>query len=186
MVFDPEKFFFDSTPSGGQCSASFESVNCYTCKCEIKSEDWSSHWNEETHACRTVALSKVSATELMLHKRRKEAVGWKARVSSLNRAHWRSELYRKMVEYVTDCTVESTAVTVPLEKYELMERVDLLDLAVWKATCFLSPPQNVTFRNVVDCQAWMCSGWKVLKEEMRGSNAITIIHAQVLPWLDQV
>jgi hypothetical protein len=144
MIFDPEKFFFDSMPSRGEYSASFETVKC-TCQREIKSEDWSSHWSEEPHASRSAALEKVKASERILHRRRKEAVAWKAHVSSLNRAHWRSELYRKMVEYVTDCTVESTEVTIPLEKYELIERVDLLDLAVWKATCVLSPPQNATF-----------------------------------------
>jgi hypothetical protein len=60
-------------------------------------------------------------------------------------------LYRKVVEYVTDCTMESTTVTVLLEKYECIERADLLHLTVWKGMCVLSPPPKVVFRSVVDC-----------------------------------
>jgi hypothetical protein len=180
MVFEPEKFFFDSLPARNVEGTTY----CLRCKCDIKDGEWSSHDNEEIHASRTAALEKVKVSERKLHMRRKEAITWKFRISSLNRAHSRNELYRNVVDYVTDCSMESTTVTVPLEKYECMERVDLLHLAVWKGMCILSPPPNIVFRSVVECQAWLRTGWKILKAEMRESNAMAIIHAHVMPWLE--
>jgi hypothetical protein len=53
-----------------------------------------------------------------------------------------------------DVGVDSTALTIPLDRHEAMERSVSIKLAVWKATCITS-----TKMKVLVCYAWIKSGW---------------------------
>jgi hypothetical protein len=84
-----------------------------------------------------------------------------------------------------------------LAKYERMEIVSLLELAVWKSICIVSPQQpRATTTNShsskSDCnvvqkfdyhtwQEWSRQGWKSVKASLRKSNEIGIIITLVLP-----
>jgi hypothetical protein len=87
MAFDAEEFFFGSLPATNTQGTAY----CHRCKCDVK--EWSSHENEETHASRSAALKEVMASEYMLYQRRKEAIAWKPRISSLSNVAAQKELY---------------------------------------------------------------------------------------------
>jgi hypothetical protein len=67
-----------------------------------------------------------------------------------------------------------------LLKHHHSERVALLELAVWKATCLAQMP--VTGYHAA--QEWIMGGWKKMKLEQRRSNDITVVVTAVLPFLE--
>jgi hypothetical protein len=69
-----------------------------------------------------------------------------------------------------------------LEKYENMERLSLLYLAVWKTECLSQMPEVVhTFSSA---QQWFSSGWKERKAQERKSGAMHTIVSLVNPFLE--
>jgi hypothetical protein len=69
-----------------------------------------------------------------------------------------------------------------LRKYEYLEPLALLELAVWKAECLKQMPS--IHHGIFRAQQWIASGWKAHKTEQRSSNAMSIIIALVQPFLD--
>jgi hypothetical protein len=71
-----------------------------------------------------------------------------------------------------------------LDQYELMERLSLLELAVWKAECLASAPEEHR-KDPASILSWFRSGWKENKEEarLRSSSSMTVIANGVLPFL---
>jgi hypothetical protein len=187
MSFDPESVFFHTMPHECVLLTSSKAMYCMLCERVVQVGAWLHHTKEESHQSRRAALKAVTMAEQLLHARRKEASSWTSRIGSFSFVAWQDELYQKVFNFVTDGSKDSNSVTLPLEKFEFLERVALIRLAVWKVTCLLSPPPIAVgpFRNVMDCQAWIQSGWKVLKNHKRDSTAIGIVLAQVIPFLDQ-
>jgi hypothetical protein len=78
-----------------------------------------------------------------------------------------------------------------LQKYEQMERLSLLELAVWKAASIshagqveLDSKMNMkTVHDAILCAAKHQHTWKKYRTETRKSNAIEIIMKHVLPFL---
>jgi hypothetical protein len=68
-----------------------------------------------------------------------------------------------------------------LEKYENMERLAVLHLAVWKAECLSQMPAVVY--TLSSAQEWMTKGWKDCKAEHGKSGAMHTIVSLVLPFL---
>jgi hypothetical protein len=156
MAFDPDRYFFDSMPHVGVlCSA--DAMSCALCDRVVSFDAWVHHKNEESHQSRIAALKAVMTAERLLHARRKVASSLASRIDSLYSMAWQDALYKTVFDYVIDYSVESTSVTLSIEKYEFMKRVALIELAVWKVSCLLSPPPISVgpFRNVLDCQAWI-------------------------------
>jgi hypothetical protein len=60
-----------------------------------------------------------------------------------------------------------------LKRYEHLERISLVEQAVWRAVCQMTPksPKNDT----LFWRRWLVEGWKERKEELRNCNAIPII-----------
>jgi hypothetical protein len=68
-----------------------------------------------------------------------------------------------------------------LSKYENMQRLSLLYLAVWKEECLAQMPAIV--HTIASARQWMATGWKGRKAEQRNSSAMNIIASLVQPFL---
>jgi hypothetical protein len=68
-----------------------------------------------------------------------------------------------------------------LRRYELRERLALLELAVWKAGCKVNPPDAV--KDALSHRYWWTEGWKASKQSMRSCPAIHVVVTNVLPFL---
>jgi hypothetical protein len=182
MEIPPETCFFEHCRGyiGNKSSAC---RHCDLCQLDVPFAEWSSHENEEMHMAALKELNNVAADQLVLYKRRMEALSWESRISMLPRTSTQG-FYRAMLDYVTDCSTDSTAVTVPLERCEAIERAALANLVVWKAMCIMSVPRDMTFPTVLDCHAWTQSGWKLQKAEMRECNSVKAIVSMVSFYLD--
>jgi hypothetical protein len=74
MVFDPDRYFFDSMPHVGVlCSAN--AMSCAVCDRVVPFEAWVHDKNEESHQSRIAALKAVMTAERLLQARRKVATG---------------------------------------------------------------------------------------------------------------
>jgi hypothetical protein len=76
---------------------------------------------------------------MRIHLRAENVKGLQSRVSSLGLPRWRWEIESLLLMYVQDEEDASSSVLLNkakkvLTKYELMERLSLLELAVWKAS----------------------------------------------------
>ena len=68
-----------------------------------------------------------------------------------------------------------------IDHFEQMERLSLLELAVWKALCTLEHP--FPMMNLKEIRAWETEGWKAAKSRFRRHRGINIILSQVVPFL---
>ena len=69
-----------------------------------------------------------------------------------------------------------------LDHFEQLERLSLLELAVWKALCTLELPISKT--NTEESRAWETEGWKAMKSRLRHHRGVNIILlSQVVPFL---
>jgi hypothetical protein len=105
------------------------------------------------------------------------------RMEKLGLPAWKDALRADLFCYLTsdhqtDLLVKAERT---LMKYEQLERLVLLQLAIWKAECLMQMPDTeIGYSKAVD---WMKSGWKALKVEMRGSNAIGTVLSLVHPFM---
>jgi hypothetical protein len=67
-----------------------------------------------------------------------------------------------------------------LNKYENMERLSILYLAVWKEECLAQMPAMYT---VSSAREWFAAGWKEHKVEQSNSNAMAVVVRMVQPFL---
>jgi hypothetical protein len=82
-------------------------------------------------------------------------------------------------DYVTASEFKGRAEKL-LHKYENMERLSILHLAVWKAECLAQMPAVNTF---FAAQEWMTIGWKGRKPKHCQSGAMHTVVSLVLPFL---
>jgi hypothetical protein len=183
MDTSPETCFFEKEHGYIAVKKSSTCHRCTLCQLDIPFAECTNHIEDEKHKSAREALAKVAANEQILYKRRIEALSWESRISKQHPTSTQA-IYQAMLDYVTDCNAGKTAVTVLLGRWESIERVALIRLVVWKAMCIISVPHNMTFRTVLDCHAWVSSGWKVLKEEMRDSSSVKAVVSVVASYLD--
>jgi len=69
-----------------------------------------------------------------------------------------------------------------LRLFEEIERLSLLELAIWKFSCLDTPP----LKNLLELVQWQNEGWKTNKVNRRDDvNAIFVIITHVLPFLGE-
>jgi hypothetical protein len=68
-----------------------------------------------------------------------------------------------------------------LSKYENLEPLVLLELAVWRAECLKQMPSISD--DFFQAEQWLSGGWKVLKKVQQNSNSMGIILSLVQPFL---
>ena len=78
----------------------------------------------------------------------------------------------------------TAAVETLLRKYEQMERISLLEQAIWKAVCCIAIPDNAVAKNDYHSwQEWARNGWKSGKSTKYKANETGIIITSVMPFL---
>jgi hypothetical protein len=174
---------FDHDFSGTNIQLRHGRLYCYMCG-----------FDTSKTGCHEKSLSRLKASETTVSSIERRASKlfdtWKNRVLA--------QLLRHKTPGVTDHCIfpfleEAQRL---LEKYERMELLSLLELAVWKATCtqlageVKVDPQNVRtvedairFVDAIRFAKKQRSAWRDYKTEMRHSNAIEIILSQVIPFV---
>jgi len=76
-----------------------------------------------------------------------------------------------------------------LMRYEMKERISLLELAAWKVACIYQQDELQREGSIRALSNWLSAkyfvehGWKDYRTEMRQSNRISIIVESVVPFL---
>jgi hypothetical protein len=125
---------------------------------------------------------EFNVMELERERQVDELVG---RVESLGLDLWKDKVYaylfREIFKQDRDTTNYMSSAKVLLEKYERLETISLLELAVWKDICIMNPgkPSNNSFFWF----SWATEGWKTIKGELYDSRDIAIIMSSIVPFL---
>jgi hypothetical protein len=131
--------------------------------------------------------------------RNTSALDLDSRADRLPSLNWKLEIQGVLYRYVkldTTCMAnEGMSLLIQaetlLQKYEQMERLSLLELAVWKAACtscveFDSKTNMKTLHDAILFVANNRHTWKKYRTEMRKSNAIEIVIQHVIPFLGKL
>jgi hypothetical protein len=104
------------------------------------------------------------------------------RMEKLGSPAWRNAVAAALLIHITSNRQEALLAKAMslLVKYERLEQLALLELAIWKAECLNRMPDIKN--DYSKAVSWIKSGWKTLKEELRGSSAIAIIISLVRPY----
>jgi hypothetical protein len=119
----------------------------------------------------------------------------KDRIEDLGLQRWRNEIEAKFFKELVQTTIILPSTSIgnnkPLKeaialllKYETMEEISLLELAVWKAMCLatITSKPNASL-GYYEWLEWTRHGWKCAKNDTRRSNAIGIVISSVLPFM---
>ena len=139
------------------------------------------YWHN--HRANQISKEKI-VIRSMLDKQQRVQSFFEPRISRLSCPDWqnrvRMDVYMFLNEEGPADEQEITAVHT-LERFEHLERVSLLEQAVWRSVCQLHPA-NTTSDPIYNFQ-WFQQGWKDRKEEMRHFSSIEIVVKSVLPFL---
>jgi hypothetical protein len=125
--------------------------------------------------------------------KREAAIQWKhkihpleSRIEQLGSDDQKDKIYGKLYRAIfknnyDDKTDYLQQAKDALLKYEVIEGVCLLELAIWKAICILHPSEPST--DYYFWKKWMERGWKINKRTMRRSRDISIVMENVLPFI---
>lgn len=70
-----------------------------------------------------------------------------------------------------------------LKRLEKRERLCLIELAVWKATCLIHMPK-LKNNDYLDFLQWSTHGWKAIKAAHKGDARIDIVIQSVAPFMN--
>jgi hypothetical protein len=224
MVFEPHKHVFrtmsnkddetnehssfitflggGSGGSGGSSSGEFCKYRCELCDKILPKLVLKHHCQSKSHVSRVKQVQRMQCNPAV-----RKTAAYQRRIDGLGLPAWQEDvqaklywvlLYQDVSERPQVIQMKAAADAI-LAKYERMEIVSLLELAVWKAICIVSPQQpRATTTNShsskSDCnvvqkfdyhtwQEWSRQGWKSVKASLRKSNEIGIIITLVLPFL---
>jgi hypothetical protein len=185
---------------------------CTLCKLVIKSEqDRKEHAQESGH--QTNVLKKLESdgrkhtgsytesgmTPWMILRRNTSALTLDSRADRLPSLNWKLEIQGVLYRYtkldMTCMADEGVSLLVQAEtllrKYEQVERLSLLELAVWKEACISCAGQEKvdsktsmeTLDHAILFVAKNRHTWKKYRTEMRKASAIDIVIQHVVPFL---
>jgi hypothetical protein len=112
---------------------------------------------------------------------------WQTQIESLGLPSWKCAIQAKMFDALfyhsnpLSNTDHLNDVKVLLTKYHRMERISLVELAVWKAVCIGTCGTN---QGHLEWAQWTRHGWKRAKNETRQSNEIAVVIAALLPFVE--
>jgi hypothetical protein len=135
----------------------------------------------------TILRRNTSVIDLEIGADRLQSLHWQLHVQGILYRYMRLD----MTSLVSDEASLLKQAKTLLQKYEQMERLSLLELAVWKAACVsrstrVDLDSKMSMKSVEDavlCVANNHHTWKEYRTETRRSNAIEIIIKHVLPFL---
>jgi hypothetical protein len=160
-------------------------------RCELCDKSFRGDRVDE-HCCKSAHHSRVDQirvlqSDYMTHtcamlRHRADQLGLKA---------WQMDVQSKLFWTLLNRGVEEPgaalrSATALLEKYEQRERISLLELAAWKATCILHPelrPPAIKRKGYLAWLDWARNGWKENKAALRNANELSIIVMSIMPFL---
>ena len=176
---------------------------CILCNLAIKSEQ-----ERTNHAFDTIHRENLAEVVKLLGKKYghngdiiihlgTSALALDSRAERLQSINWKLQVQEVLFRYMKlDSTCNPAGAEYSLlfqaktllQKFEQMERLSLLELALWKATCILCAGRvevagMKTLDDAIMCVANNRYTWKKYRVEMRKSDAIEIIIQHVLPFL---
>jgi hypothetical protein len=132
-------------------------------------------------------------------RRNTSALDLERRADRLQYLKWQLHVKGVLYDYMKldiNCLIADEApllvqATTLLQKYEHMERLSLLELAVWKAACIsratrVELDSMASMKSVEDAVLFVANNhrtWKEHRTETRKTNAIEIVIKRVLPFL---
>jgi hypothetical protein len=168
------------------------SITGISYKCELCEDVGMTEKELNNHCGRNPHISRVSQIRQMQQNQSVvQCAALQPRIDELGLRAWQSEVESKLYwtllnhgaidrTLATQRMVEAEAL---IQKYEGMERIALLELAIWKAVCIVNPDSTIARNDYHFWQEWAREGWKCSKSTMRKANAIAIIMTAVLPFL---
>jgi hypothetical protein len=157
------------------------STDCILCGVPGLS-DMSQHVREPDHLERQRQVNEALNEQRSFAFRTSQVESLKPRIARLGSSNWQHELDSLLLTYLLDKKLAFHVACKPiiekLEKYEHMERICLLEQAVWRTVCQINPekpPNNALF-----WEHWLKEGWKEKKKEMYHSKESGIIISSVL------
>jgi hypothetical protein len=66
----------------------------------------------------------------------------------------------------------------------LKERLNILELVVWKALCLVQIPSTVS--NLHEWNAWCRGGWKSIKPQVRHASGLAVVMSGIFPFISPV
>jgi hypothetical protein len=185
LTLAPLAYQFFSCSSGGKV---------WTCRlCDksnmSKRHAFGAHFSSDRHQTKVRAVS-ASQKKLRdglretseMYKKAESIVG--KQLPCLYLPSWQMHVKSLLLDALLDKDGSKSAmgpVEKTLRRYELRERLALLELAVWKAGCKMNPPDAV--KDALAHRYWWTEGWKASKQSMRSCPAIHVVVTNVLPFL---
>jgi hypothetical protein len=183
MAFDASKFLReDFIPIGKPNEYSNGWYQCQICNRRSMTKDNAHfHEREPVHQERVELIEAAQSCAWDTYDNVNHALALELRVDKLGLQKWKDGMKLILFDIVAGRDQLSVAEEL-LEKYEDMERISSLELAIWKHACIQIPTKTVS-NNALDWQGWFQQGWKENKDSTRHSPAISGIIPHVLPFL---
>ena len=98
---------------------------------------------------------------------------------------WRGKIYEAIGREVMERRSIRQDANVLLLQYKQLERISLLELAVWKFACLAStdPKKDNQKRSFVEWSWWYESGWKQHKKSRYRCKQVVIVMKAIVPFL---
>jgi hypothetical protein len=154
----------------------------YTCLlCDVTREEpvFTAHCQDREHIRRALDIRRIQENKVAV-----QCAELLLRVDQLGLQAWRTEMFARMYQASSDSSVKRKRIKAAkalLCKFERIERISLLELAVWKAVCLAIKYDGCYMYH--SWQEWIREEWKSSKHKVRNANEITIIIMSVLPFL---
>jgi hypothetical protein len=144
---------------------------------------------DNNHIARMTALiDRQTSSRAALELARSKYTSLKPTIQGLGSTKWqaiiRSEMCLQLTSIIaTGGTSKDSKWEIQealVDKFEKMEQLSLLELAIWKAACIMEKTEELTYYEMLE---WKSRGWKESKSKMRRSNAIDVIIQNTMPFL---
>jgi hypothetical protein len=161
---------------------------CKLCLSVVLAEDVDQHCESIDHKARTLCAKNIHGSPFAF-----ACVELRSRIDGLGSKIWRNEIKAKLHDSFLlgslmgpsfDYKPEIKRAKELVGKYERMERVALLDLAVWKSMSIATFQPNSERQGYHEWLEWMRHGWKTAKSKTQRCNEIDIVITSVCPFLD--
>jgi hypothetical protein len=161
------------------------------CNKSLRESEFIAHVSQPTHKKNVSQLAMGERCVSSALVKRTKIVPLENRLTELEHTKWQVDVKALLFDYLStgDSIILKNAET-SLNLYEQIERLSLLELAVWKAASISHAGQvevdfKMSMKTVHDailCAATHQHTWKKSLTETRRSNAIEIIIKHVLPF----
>ena len=114
------------------------------------------------------------------------------RIAKLELQKWKEQVYGRILYYAYKpiplrttggMLFDEAKVMVLLEKLEMLSRLSIPKVVVWKAKCLYNDGKPIGDGGLLDLDAWKTIGWKRNKQARAADGAIDTIKNLVAPFL---